>query len=571
MDTPEIKDNPSNVSNSQNVDDNGVSSTKIFVIPQPIKVKEEIIDEAETEESIDGNVDESANSDLNSEANLSEVFDKEKSPEFEKIKKKKDFNLNTNECLSRLSFTELLEYTNNLSSHLKKKDKKIKKLKEKVKYLKSVISKLKDKRKDEDKRNEPELDENKENPATLIDDITKAAEAAQALQGFVYEPSSGLYYDQSTGYYYNAEYRLYYDGNTGCYYNYNQSKNSFEFHSQVEIPKTDRPERPKKRKVTSKSDDEVLSEEGEIGSSSEELEDTGVFEDIAKRYPPSLRLVVQETNLEKIEIGTLFIVTYKGGSLGREGNHDVIIPDINVSKYHLKFQYDEKALIYKCIDLGSKNGTILNGKRMSSSLQESEEFDVVHGSVMQLGFTKLLCHIHNGSSTCGLCEPGLLMKERKIDYESGLASTMSHKEQLKKLQKKYGLEDEKYRESQSDSTYKDRAANRRVKVGSSHVKEKTQSSSLNTEISSNNKGFQMLSKLGWNKGTSLGKTTEGLLEPIPLNSNEGKKGLGCSIQEIDFKLTKAQSIKMENLKKTQNRFNSIQKRPQFVDSESSED
>lgn len=145
--------------------------------------------------------------------------------------------------------------------------------------------------------------------------------------------------------------------------------------------------------------------------------------------------------MDKIQVGTLFIVTYKGGSLGREGNHDVIIPDINVSKYHLKFHYDEKALIYKCIDLGSKNGTILNGKRMSSSLQESVELDIVHGSVMQLGFTKLLCHIHNGSSTCGLCEPGLLMKEKKVDSD-GLMAAMSHKEQLKKLQRKYGLEDE---------------------------------------------------------------------------------------------------------------------------------
>lgn len=78
---------------------------------------------------------------------------------------------------------------------------------------------------------------------------------------------------------------------------------------------------------------------------------------------------------------------------------------------------------------------------MSSSLQESENYDVVHGSVMQLGFTKLLCHIHSGTSTCGLCEPGLLMKEKKVISENGL-STMSHKEQLKKLQKKYGLEDE---------------------------------------------------------------------------------------------------------------------------------
>uniref|UniRef100_T1G9Y4 FHA domain-containing protein n=1 Tax=Megaselia scalaris TaxID=36166 RepID=T1G9Y4_MEGSC len=83
--------------------------------------------------------------------------------------------------------------------------------------------------------------------------------------------------------------------------------------------------------------------------------------------PSYLRFVVQETNLEIIQIGTLFIPTYKGGSLGKEGNHDVILPDIKVSQYHLKFQYDEKSSMYKCIDLGSRNGTILNGKRMSSS------------------------------------------------------------------------------------------------------------------------------------------------------------------------------------------------------------
>lgn len=39
-----------------------------------------------------------------------------------------------------------------------------------------------------------------------------------------------------------------------------------------------------------------------------------------------------ETNLDKIDVGKLFLVTYKGGTLGREGDHHVIIPDINVSK-----------------------------------------------------------------------------------------------------------------------------------------------------------------------------------------------------------------------------------------------
>lgn len=38
----------------------------------------------------------------------------------------------------------------------------------------------------------------------FVDDIRRAAEQAQNLNGFVYEPTSGLYYDQKTGYYYNA-------------------------------------------------------------------------------------------------------------------------------------------------------------------------------------------------------------------------------------------------------------------------------------------------------------------------------------------------------------------------------
>lgn len=41
---------------------------------------------------------------------------------------------------------------------------------------------------------------------------------------------------------------------------------------------------------------------------------------------------MQESNLEALKVGSLSLITYKGGSLGREGNHDVIIPDVNVSK-----------------------------------------------------------------------------------------------------------------------------------------------------------------------------------------------------------------------------------------------
>lgn len=45
-----------------------------------------------------------------------------------------------------------------------------------------------------------------------------------------------------------------------------------------------------------------------------------------------MRIIVKETNLPKLKVGSLFLVTYIGGSLGREGDHSVLISDINVSK-----------------------------------------------------------------------------------------------------------------------------------------------------------------------------------------------------------------------------------------------
>lgn len=41
-------------------------------------------------------------------------------------------------------------------------------------------------------------------PVSFVDEIRQAAENIQNENGFVYEPTSGLYYDRITGYYYNA-------------------------------------------------------------------------------------------------------------------------------------------------------------------------------------------------------------------------------------------------------------------------------------------------------------------------------------------------------------------------------
>lgn len=83
-------------------------------------------------------------------------------------------------------------------------------------------------------------------------------------------------------------------------------------------------------------------------------------------------------------------------------------------QYHARISFvtkDEKNEIgnYTLTDLGSRNGTFVDGKRLSSALQESDPYPILHDSTIRVGGTTLLCHVHAGRETCPDCEPGLLM------------------------------------------------------------------------------------------------------------------------------------------------------------------
>lgn len=43
-----------------------------------------------------------------------------------------------------------------------------------------------------------------EEKASILDQVTEAAESAMKQIGFVYEETTGLYYDYNSGYYYDA-------------------------------------------------------------------------------------------------------------------------------------------------------------------------------------------------------------------------------------------------------------------------------------------------------------------------------------------------------------------------------
>lgn len=268
---------------------------------------------------------------------------------------------------------------------------------------------------------------------------------------------------------------------------------------------------------------------------------------------------------DKLDVGKLFVVTFKGGSLGREGSHhDVLIPDLNVSKDHLKFTYNHKRCTYQFVDQ-SRNGTLLDGAQVSLLKQkESEPNDLAHGNVLQLAKTKLLCHVHEGLTTCTECEPYNYAKksmEEPSAVDEPQPSNLSHKEQLKLLQKRYGLQTEKYQESPSgtkNKNYEDRAEKRRVKVGSLHHGAKTEQASVNTSISRDNKGFKLLSKMGWSEGKSIGKSQEGIKEPVQVKTQQGTSGLGCEVVQPSAAF-RGNAKKQAIWNKTQERFNSIRK------------
>ncbi|XP_014609680.1 PREDICTED: angiogenic factor with G patch and FHA domains 1 [Polistes canadensis] len=426
---------------------------------------------------------------------------------------------------------------------------------------------------------------------SLVEQVKQVAESALLQNGFVYEETSGLYYDYSTGYYYDAKQGLYYDGNYGLYYYYDESSKTFKFHSHAhavenniahsqEIKMEEKSDSKKANKDTVKKrklaqDGEKLrdeSEEGECSDSDSEQSSCNITpelstnsetdneeeRDIAKTYPPCMRIIVKETSLPKLKVGSLFFVSYTGGSMGKEGDHSVIIPDINVSKYHARFLYNEKTNSYWIVDSGSRNGTYLNGKRLSVAKQESESYEIVHGSIIQVGNTKLLCHIHNGNETCGHCEPGLVQHNANTE-ENVFSRKNIHKQELRRLKTKFGVEkDNATSASQLATGYRDRAQARRQRVGSSNHHAKTEQSSIETSIAKDNRGFKLLSKMGWSEGRSLGKDGDGRTEPIAISNNPNKSGFGAV--EADFPKIELDSNvekKQARWRKTQQRYNQI--------------
>lgn len=93
-------------------------------------------------------------------------------------------------------------------------------------------------------------------------------------------------------------------------------------------------------------------------------------------------------------------VSVRGMTIGRQGGNDLVKPDVDltelnageygVSRIHATFLYDGRTHTLYVADLGSTNGTVLNGMRLPPKMRTV----LRHGDELQLGQILFLVRFH---------------------------------------------------------------------------------------------------------------------------------------------------------------------------------
>ncbi|XP_076471163.1 angiogenic factor with G patch and FHA domains 1-like [Babylonia areolata] len=336
--------------------------------------------------------------------------------------------------------------------------------------------------------------------------------------------SSGFYHNAASGWYFHPSSQLYYHPNTASYYT---------------------PEAVQSWSSTSTT----------TNTQSPALPPTN---------PPCIRVVVLKS--DDLDAGTFFLVTYPGGTVGREKDAWLHIPGEEVSPKHAAIQYCSQQQCYTVQDLGSHTGTFLNHVRLAGVTP------LRHGSTLRVGSTEMLLHIHQGLVTCDQCEPGQVMAALKLSKTSAAKRPLLQSQEVKmnrtrRRQKAWrkacGFSSTECKEDvdrqidvinrslEVTGSWQPRLADRDVPSYRPLVQH---TASVHTAISSSNKGSSMLHKMGWTPGKALGKKKRGLVEPINVKVRSvATAGLGSS-SSVDLSLDQFMSVTMLNCLRTRQRY-----------------
>lgn len=295
-------------------------------------------------------------------------------------------------------------------------------------------------------------------------------------------------------------------------------------------------------------------------------------------FPPCIRVIVVES--DSIQVGSLFVVTKDGATIGSGDGAAIRVEEDGIAFNQASITYDmqeRQYLITQTSDV--TEDTLLNNDPLSSTASGATSITLAgyvralnHGDVVGAASTRLLCHVHDGMDTCDECEPGQIMAKineamAKDKADSTVPSHASKQDwmrsEMKNLKKKFGLEKAAFEGPPpvpGEENYEDRAEQRRKKKGSfhpSHKKTTAQGASVKKALASTNKGHQLLSKMGWSEGKGLGKSDQGIVEPIQVGVRSANAGLG-SESSLTKSMDEPEVTQKEKARlKAQQRFASI--------------
>ncbi|XP_020547616.1 SUPPRESSOR OF ABI3-5 [Sesamum indicum] len=359
--------------------------------------------------------------------------------------------------------------------------------------------------------------------------------------GFVWDEASGYYYDAASGFYYDGNTGLYYDGNNGLWY-------SFDQQTQQYIPCTDQNDRTaEKQNEISKPSDGSNSRKVVISAPAA----TVTSNEKAASLPDAVQaaaaaaIAAEKKEKEKLKETRLAskssILANKKKmnnvlTMWKQRSHEGQAPRVSLDDNQLSASLEERS-IPSSMKSKFKNEGLTTKETGSSSLTYTE------ASTTAMPF-------RTDASALGSYIPPVTAGTGKRRFSEMPSTSVANKEQ-------------------SQTTYRDRAAERRSLYGSSSAfgddlsnagigdpnrdptlrrgvldsmpfppgvgggrstgDANSQSYEVITAdraIDESNVGNRMLRNMGWHEGSGLGKDGSGMVEPVQAQAIETRAGLG---------------------------------------------
>jgi hypothetical protein len=153
------------------------------------------------------------------------------------------------------------------------------------------------------------------------------------------------------------------------------------------------------------------------------------------------------------------------------------------------------------------------------------------GDIIELGSTIIITVEESDEIIHDTNNPTELSSEQTITSKSstttGTSLSIMDNKQLRR--KFFMTRKEKEVHTETLSRYNDRATKRRNQIPQKKDQEDEQlvkPPPTVDEVYTENKGFKLLKQMGWKEGLALGRTGSGIVNPIQLDAQMHKRGLG---------------------------------------------